>query len=178
MKIQLGMLILGVGLAAACNRGEELRRDQQQYEVVQEGAGGAVTSTIHAPGEIMPPLTNTNADTTSAFTLPNVTDTTQSPAPPGSLAETFPTEPAWSPPRQPAPRRTPAPQPQPAAPSEPERVPESQPVPEREEPRPEPVEEEPVPAPERDPEPQPEPQPPPPPTETQPETAPTDTAAP
>lgn len=166
MKKHLGMLILpAVLLAAACNRGNELQRDQQQYDVVQEGAGGAVTSTIHAPGEVMPPLTNTNADTTTEFMLPNITDPSQTAAPPGSLAETFPTESATPPPRttpRPAPAPQPAPQPPPPTTYEPQ--PEPQPPPPTTttvEPQPE----EPEPEPEQQPEPQPPP-PPPPPTDT------------
>ncbi|MGZ8868799.1 MAG: hypothetical protein ACXW2P_10680, partial [Thermoanaerobaculia bacterium] len=79
-------------LATACGGDRtELRRDQQEYDVVQEGAGGAVTSTLHAPGETaLPPLTGTNADTTSAFTLPITSDPTQS-GPPGTIAGTFTT---------------------------------------------------------------------------------------
>ena len=74
--------------ATACGDDrDKLRRDQQEYDVVQEGAGGTVSSTLQVPGEVtpLPPLTGTNADTTSAFTLPTTTDPTQS-GPPGTIA--------------------------------------------------------------------------------------------
>ena len=80
-------------LATACGDDRsKLRRDQQQYDVVEEGAGGTVSSTLHVPGEVtpLPPLTGTNADTTSAFTLPAPADSTQS-GPPGTIAGTFTT---------------------------------------------------------------------------------------
>jgi hypothetical protein len=47
-----------------------MQRTQQDYQTVQEGSASGVTSTINAPGETPPPLTNTNADTTTNFTLP------------------------------------------------------------------------------------------------------------
>ena len=168
-KSVLIMLASAVLFATAC-RGErsELRRDQQEYDVVQEGAGGAVTSTLQAPGETaLPPLTGTNADTTSAFTLPTTTDPTQS-GPPGTIAGTFttgtapgsmPQAPA-TPPSRPAPRPTPPPQPAPSEPRQPEPQPEPPPTTTT---TVEPAEPEPEPEPEPQPEPQPAPQPPPPP---------------
>ncbi|HEX9164125.1 MAG TPA: hypothetical protein VF980_20645 [Thermoanaerobaculia bacterium] len=71
-----------------------LKRDQQQYDVVQEGqATSSVTSTINAPGEAVPPpapMTNTNADTTTNFTLPQVAGASGTAGQPGTLAGTLP----------------------------------------------------------------------------------------
>lgn len=61
----LALLVFG------CGRSGKMQRGQQQYEVVQEGSASGVTSTINGPGETTPPLTNTNVDTTTNFTLPN-----------------------------------------------------------------------------------------------------------
>ena len=48
-----------------------MQRDQKQYDVVPEGSASGVTSTINGPGETPAPLTDTNADTTTNFTLAN-----------------------------------------------------------------------------------------------------------
>ncbi len=92
MKKTLILVASAAILASACGRPAKLQRDQEQYEVVQEGSAGAVSSTISAPGETPPPmptLTGTNADTTTAFTLPNTTMPTTS-NPPGTIAGTLP----------------------------------------------------------------------------------------
>ncbi|MBK5258495.1 MAG: hypothetical protein JJE51_02810 [Thermoanaerobaculia bacterium] len=86
-------------LIAACSRESgTLTRDQQEYETVQEGSAAGVTSTVVVPGEVLPPMTGTNADTTTAFTLPTTsippTDTQQ----PGTLAGTLPPPAAYVPP--------------------------------------------------------------------------------
>jgi hypothetical protein len=57
-------------LVFGCSRSGKVQRSQQQYQTVQEGSASGVTSTINAPGETAPPLTNTNVDTTTNFTLP------------------------------------------------------------------------------------------------------------
>ena len=73
-----------------------MQRDQQQYDVVQEGsANGGVTSTINGPGETPPALTTstatgTNVDTTTAFTVPGTATATTSTAPPGTIAGSLP----------------------------------------------------------------------------------------
>ncbi|HUP46417.1 MAG TPA: hypothetical protein VM779_13005 [Thermoanaerobaculia bacterium] len=109
----LSVVLTASVFALACGGDDMLRRDQEQYEVVQEGAGGAVTSTLHTPGEVMPPLTGTNADTTTAFTLAvPAMDTTTAPLRSGSLADTLRQEPT----DPPVTRRTPAPTPQPQPP--------------------------------------------------------------
>src|SRR5688500_4898757 len=51
------MLLTG----AACRGDRKTAANQQSYETVQEGSAAGVTSTIHGPGEIVPPLTGTNA---------------------------------------------------------------------------------------------------------------------
>lgn len=114
-------------LAGGCGRaGGNLQRDQKQYEVVQEGQAGGVSSTIAAPGETSPPLmpmTGTNYDTTTAFTL-DTTGTMTTTALPGTIAGTLPAQPTYrsypsAPPRpQPAtppPTTTEAPEPAPPA---------------------------------------------------------------
>lgn len=111
-------LVLGAALltSAACSRsGHNLRRDQQNYEVIQEGSASGVSSTISAPGETPPPLpalTGTNADTTTAFTLPSTTIPTTS-GQPGTIAGTLPQPDSY--PRTPRPRPV-APQPEPQPP--------------------------------------------------------------
>src|SRR5207247_3730526 len=90
-------------LAVACGRSQTARRNDQNYQVVQEGQASGVTSTINAPGETTPPLTDTAADTTTNFTLPD------NPAPlgtqPNSVAGSFPAyPPAYPPSTVPQPR--------------------------------------------------------------------------
>ena len=82
-------VILLILVAVSCSRQQKMQRDQQNYDVVQEGATGTATTTLAAPGEA-PPSTATNADTTTAFTLPE-TATTTSTAPPGTIAGSLPT---------------------------------------------------------------------------------------
>ena len=81
MKIKLGSALMVAGMfLAACGGGggAKARADQQAYETVQEGSAAGVTSTIAGPGETLPPITGTNADTTSAFALnPNAVPTPQ-----------------------------------------------------------------------------------------------------
>ena len=73
MKNKLIYPMVVVVLAACGGDGERGNRAGQQYETVQEGSASGVTSTIAGPGESLPPITGTNADTTSAFALnPNV----------------------------------------------------------------------------------------------------------
>ena len=83
-------VILLIFAAVSCGRQQKMQRDQQNYDVVQEGATGTATPAIAAPGETAPPATATNVDTTTAFTLPG-TATTTSTAPPGTVAGSLPT---------------------------------------------------------------------------------------
>src|SRR5687768_5095355 len=88
MKNKLIVALAVVGLLTACG-GRGTRADQKDYEVVEEGAVEGVTSTIAGPGETVPPITGTNSDTTTAFTLdPNAVPPTT--PQPGSIAGTLP----------------------------------------------------------------------------------------
>jgi outer membrane biosynthesis protein TonB len=91
---RLRVALIAMFLAAACHRGSSsMQREQKNYDVVSEGQASGVSSTISAPGEIAPPVTNTGADTTSNFTLsPNVDPTATTPATiAGTLPSTGPT---------------------------------------------------------------------------------------
>lgn len=93
MKKALISLAIAAAFAACHNSGKLQRKDQQQYDVVQEGQASGVTSTINAPGEVVPPpapMTGTNADTTSNFTLPQVSTTGAPGTQPGTIAGTLP----------------------------------------------------------------------------------------
>jgi hypothetical protein len=75
MKNRLIYPMVLVLFAGACGGrgGAQGAAAGQQYETVQEGSAAGVTSTIHGPGETLPPITGTNADTTTDFALnPNV----------------------------------------------------------------------------------------------------------
>ena len=105
----------------ACGGDDGARRgNQAAYETVQEGSAAGVTSTIHGPGEALPPVTGTNADTTTAFTIdPSVASAVPPPnvaSGSGTLAGTLPSQPSYPPPMTsatPPPQRTyPQPQPQ------------------------------------------------------------------
>lgn len=148
MKDKLIVVIVAAGLLAGCGRSAAARRNAQEYEVVQEGSAAGVTATIHGPGETVPPITDTNVDTTTAFTLnPNAaatapTATTQ----PGTIAGTLPPPmpsappPMTSAPIPAAPRPvTPRPQPVPEPPTQTEPQPVPPPPPTQTEPEPEPV---------------------------------------
>jgi hypothetical protein len=96
MKKTLIYLAIAALLAVGCHRsgsGDSLQRQQQQYDTVQEGQSStAVTSTIIAPGEVAPPaagMTGTNSDTTTNFTLPQVSSTSTTQTQPGTLAGTL-----------------------------------------------------------------------------------------
>ena len=131
MRKAANMLVL-LASFAACGGGD--RKAQQDYEVIEEGSAGGVASSIAGPGEALPPITGTNAGTTSAFSIdPDSVPEAET----GSIAETLPPmtsaappaaapaaePPAAQPPSSTAPRTIPAvPQPQPTepVPSEPE----------------------------------------------------------
>jgi hypothetical protein len=67
---KIAILATFVVLIAGCSRSGKMQRGQQQYQTVQEGSASGVTSTINGPGETPAPVTDTNADTTTNFTLP------------------------------------------------------------------------------------------------------------
>jgi hypothetical protein len=91
MKTKLIFPIMVVVFAAGCGRDGVARADQKNYEVVQEGSASGVTSTLQGPGEVLPPITGTNADTTTAFTIdPNAVGGAPG-APPATVAGTMPT---------------------------------------------------------------------------------------
>jgi len=182
MKTTISILLAAV-LAVSCRGRNTVQRGQQNYEVVQEGQATGVTSTINGPGETPPPLTNTSADTTTAFTaLPNGPIATTTVNQPGSLGATLPEQTGTYYPGNPRPRV--APRPQPATPPPPmtsgtpttTTQPQPAPVPPPQvEPQPPttdtttstappPPEEKKSEEPEPQPEPQPQPPPPPPPT--------------
>lgn len=90
MKNKLICSLTLLAALAACG-GDEKRNaaEQAQFETVQEGSAPGVTSTIQGPGESIPPITGTNIDTTTAFTLnPNAIPAAQPTG--GTLAGTFP----------------------------------------------------------------------------------------
>ncbi|MEO8378792.1 MAG: hypothetical protein ABI779_03930 [Acidobacteriota bacterium] len=106
MNSKLILPVVVLALAAACGRDNVTRAGQKEYEVVQEGSASGVTATILGPGETLPPVTGTNADTTTAFGLdPNAAMPPQGTT--GTFAGTTPapyTPPAYTPP---APRAEP-----------------------------------------------------------------------
>ena len=90
---------------AACGSDSRNPSDQKEFEVVQEGSASGVTSTIAGPGETLPPITGTNADTTTAFTIdPNAVSATPTPGTlAGTLPPSYPSQPAYVPPSSPSP---------------------------------------------------------------------------
>lgn len=108
-------LTLLVALAACGGSDKRNATEQAQFETVQEGSAPGVTSTIHGPGETVPPMTGTNSDTTTAFSLnPNTVPVTQPAG--GTIAGSLPVDPYGTPPpmtsgstyRPPVTRSTPA----------------------------------------------------------------------
>ena len=76
------LIAIGV-LAGACRDSKNMKRSDQNYDVVQEGTTGETTSTISGPGETpppaqinAPPMTATNTDNTTAFALPQTATAT------------------------------------------------------------------------------------------------------
>lgn len=125
MRFRQGAMVLAACLAlAACKdkKQDNLQREQQQYNVVQEGSANGVTGTLNAPGETATTtdtttayqgMTATNADTTTAFTLPGAAPgSAPTSTQPGSLGSTLPSSSTGNfgsyqqpPPRRTAPRR-------------------------------------------------------------------------
>lgn len=72
MAVTNRSIVLIVAFAVVACRGQnQAKRSTPNYEVVSEGSASGVTSTINGPGEKPAPVTDTNADTTTNFTLPN-----------------------------------------------------------------------------------------------------------
>jgi hypothetical protein len=106
MRRKIGTFAAMALLVFGCSRSGKVTRSEQQYQVVQEGSASGVTSTINGPGETPPPMTNTNADTTTNLTLPTNpnpmgTDTI------GSMASSMPSYPSGTPGMPPASRPRP-----------------------------------------------------------------------
>jgi hypothetical protein len=91
-------------LLFGCSRSGKVQRNQQQYQTVQEGSASGVTSTINAPGETTPPMTNTNVDTTTNLTLPTNPAPLGNDTAGGSMASGMPSYPTGTPGMAPAPR--------------------------------------------------------------------------
>jgi hypothetical protein len=103
-------------LVFGCSRSGKVQRNQQQYQTVQEGSASGVTSTINAPGETAPPLTNTNVDTTGNLTLPINPNPLGNATSGGSMASAMPPSyPAGTPGMSPAARPRTSPRPASAA---------------------------------------------------------------
>jgi len=102
MKSAFAVLLVTAAAALGCHgRSGPAQRNQPQYDVVQEGQSGSATSTISAPGEVQPPTTATNTDTTGSFALGTVappanmpggpaTGGVMTPQQPGSMASGMP----------------------------------------------------------------------------------------
>lgn len=91
-------------LLFGCSRSGKVQRNQQQYQTVPEGSASGVTSTINAPGETTPPMTNTNVDTTTNLTLPTNPAPLGNDTAGGSMASGIPSYPTGTPGMAPAPR--------------------------------------------------------------------------
>ncbi len=111
------ILSLVVATTVACGGDGDRRVEHQQFETVEEGSAGGVTAVIGGPGENLPPLTGTNADTTTAFAINTNTLPTEPPS--GALEGTLPstpppiwqTPPSTTPPPMTSASRTPEPAP-------------------------------------------------------------------
>ena len=78
----------------ACRGQDQAKRSTPNYEVVSEGSASGVTSTINGPGEKPAPVTDTNTDTTTNFTLPNNPNPLGNETAGASIAGTLPSYPA------------------------------------------------------------------------------------
>jgi hypothetical protein len=86
-------LIVAFALVA-CRGQDQAKRSTPNYEVVSEGSASGVTSTINGPGEKPAPVTDTNVDTTTNFTLPNNPNPLGNESAGTSIAGTLPSYPA------------------------------------------------------------------------------------
>ena len=73
MTQKTAIFLICAALASGCGgrRPQSAHPGDPNYQVVQEGQASGVTSTLNAPGETPPPMTDTNLDTTTNFTLPD-----------------------------------------------------------------------------------------------------------
>jgi hypothetical protein len=85
-------LIVALALVG-CRGQDQAKRSTPNYEVVSEGSANGVTSTINGPGEKPAPVTDTNIDTTTNFTLPNNPDPLGNETAGTSIAGTLPSYP-------------------------------------------------------------------------------------
>lgn len=79
----------------ACRGQDQAKRATPNYEVVSEGSADGVTSTINGPGEKPAPVTDTNTDTTTNFTLPNNPNPLGNETAGTSIAGTLPSTPSY-----------------------------------------------------------------------------------
>jgi len=79
----------------ACRGQDQPKRATPNYAVVSEGSADGVTSTINGPGEKPAPVTDTNADTTTNFTLPNNPNPLGNETAGTSIAGTLPSTPSY-----------------------------------------------------------------------------------
>ncbi len=86
-------LIVAFALVA-CRGQDQAKRSTPNYQVVAEGSANGVTSTINGPGEKPAPITDTNANTTTNFTLPNNPNPLGNETASTSIAGTLPSYPA------------------------------------------------------------------------------------
>jgi hypothetical protein len=87
------LLLIGVIVLSVSCRRDSVERQRLEYEAVEEGVASGVTPALQGPGEVLPPLTGTNYDTTTAFTLdPAAAGAVPVPVPPsgGTIAGTLP----------------------------------------------------------------------------------------
>jgi hypothetical protein len=100
------LLVAAVFTLASCRDSSNLSKQQQQYDVVQEGVAGSGSNAALTAGGTVPPMTGTAADTTTDFQLPVATGTAT--PQPGTIAGTLPppnigtnVTPGYQPPPQP-----------------------------------------------------------------------------
>lgn len=89
MRTKLILLLVPVVAIACGGNSDQVRRDQQQYEKVEEGAASGTAASLGA----VAPMTGTNADTTTAFTIDPALAATAPGAPPGTVAGSLPNQP-------------------------------------------------------------------------------------
>jgi hypothetical protein len=98
LPVPLPLLVAVCLVAAACRDGADgIGRKGGNYEVIEEGSAAGVTSTLHSPGEVInpptqsvPDMTGTSLDTTTAFTILDPAIGTAQPAGSDTLAGTLP----------------------------------------------------------------------------------------